>query len=185
MPKRLDLSGRVFGSLKVLECVGIDKHGFTQWRCSCLCGKETIVRGSSLAQNWTTSCGCVGSEAMANTGKRGINASYYRHGHTSSNGIPVVSPEYKTWKGMKQRCFNSTRADYVNHGGRGITVCDRWRDSFTAFLEDMGPRLAGLTIERIDNDGDYEPGNCCWDTRKAQRKNQRPRKRKCASVESV
>ena len=84
-----------------------------------------------------------------------------------------MSPTYVSWLAMKQRCYNPRRTGYENYGGRGITVCDRWKGSFVAFLEDMGERPEGLTLERKDNEGNYEPDNCEWATKSQQSKNQR------------
>jgi len=99
-----------------------------------------------------------------------------RHGHSPRGG--KLSPTYLTWQGMKGRCLRKTDSAYHRYGARGITVCARWRDSFEAFLDDMGERPEGLTIDRIDNDGHYEPGNCRWVTPKQQMTNQRPRRKR-------
>jgi len=97
----------------------------------------------------------------------------YKHGHSPRNGKP--SPTYTSWYAMKKRCQNPNCPAYKNYGSRGIKVCERWQD-FENFLSDMGERPEGLTLDRIDNDGDYEPGNCRWATRKEQNQNQRDRK---------
>ena len=94
-----------------------------------------------------------------------------RHGHCA-NGRP--SPTYTTWAHIVQRCTNPKNKAWKNYGGRGITVCDRWRDSFDAFVDDMGEKPAGLSIDRIDNERGYEPGNCRWATRAEQHANKRP-----------
>ena len=100
----------------------------------------------------------------------GESSPNYKHGHRSKYG--KTSPTYNSWRDMKTRCLNSNCPDYKNYGGRGIKVCERWMD-FTNFLADMGEKPEGLTLDRINNDGNYEPGNCRWATWKEQRRNQR------------
>lgn len=96
--------------------------------------------------------------------------SMVQHGHSTRDG---TSPEYNSWSSMRERCTNSKLPGFADYGGRGITVCDRWRHDFAAFLADMGPRPAGTTIDRINNDGNYEPGNCRWATQLQQARNSR------------
>lgn len=164
MSRYIEMAGRVCGSLSVLRLVGpVEKGKQARWLCLCECGKEHEVNGRDLRHGHTTSCGCKKAEkcAVANT----------THGMAGRHN---KAPEYRVWAEMIQRCENPTSNRYYSHGARGIKVCKRWRKSFVAFLEDMGRRPEkGLSLERRDNDGNYEPANCCWATKKQQQRNKR------------
>lgn len=130
----------------------------------CECGTKKTFRANDLRAGNTTSCGCRRMD--------GALSATLRHGG-AINGMHT--PIYKTWCHLRDRCFNKNNKSYPNYGGRGITVCERWlgRDGFIHFAKDMGPRPVGTTIDRKNNDGNYEPSNCRWATKVQQMNNMR------------
>ncbi len=162
MPKFVDLAGEKFGRLIAVRRTGTSKSGYALWLCICDCGKTIVVRGNNLTSSNTKSCGCFQKDRTVE-----INTT---HGHGKKGQRPKI---YKSWHKMIQRCINPNHKAYHNYGGRGITVCKRWR-KFENFLEDMGEHPGKeYSIDRIDNNGNYCKSNCRWVTRKEQNRNKR------------
>jgi hypothetical protein len=158
MSPSIDLCGKRFGRLVVVEKTAKRIHSYVVWKCLCDCGNESFVKTGDLNSGNTKSCGCLSAVV---TGQR-----------SRTHGMSL-SGEYTSWSGMKYRCLNPDCKHYEYYGGRGITVDPRWL-SFDNFYADMGPKPSRRhTLERVDTNGPYAPGNCIWATRKQQSHNLR------------
>jgi len=160
MGKIKDLGGMTFGLLVAVEMVGLDKHKKAKWRCVCECGSESVVTGADLLSGKTKSCKCRRNELNRNRPRT--------HGLSRHKLFPI-------WANMRQRCQDPNSGNYYRYGGRGISVCAQWDNSFLAFYDfciENGWK-EGLQIDRIDNNGDYAPDNFRWTDQKSQVRNRR------------
>jgi hypothetical protein len=157
MPAAIDMVGQVVGRWTVIARGANYKNGDARWVCRCECGTERLIQGWMLRGRTTGGCVRCGNDAKST------------HGHTKGGR---ATPMYMTWVGMIARCTNAHHVKYHLYGGRGISVCARWLHSFSAFVEDMGTKPSEChSLDRINGDGDYEPGNCRWATLEQQNQN--------------
>ena len=160
--RHTDLTNKRFGRLFVVGLSHVtDGKKRAYWQTWCDCGAEKNIRADHLTSGVVQSCGCMRKERAA----AASTLACLTHGMTGT-------PTYRSWAMMKVRCLNKENHKFPDYGGRGIRICERWH-SFDAFLADMGPRPPGTSLDRIDVNGNYEPGNCRWADAKTQRANRR------------
>ncbi len=160
MTRMVDIAGEVFGLLTVVRSTRSRRHKQIVWECKCECGRKHLVVGRDLRSGHTKSCGCQSRSMQV--------AAITVHGSASRGQMGL---EYRIWIEMKQRCYNPKNSRYATYGGRGISVCSRWLHSYPNFIADMGPKPDSYSIDRKNNDGNYEPSNCRWVPRKEQSRN--------------
>lgn len=157
--RKFDLTGKRFGRLKVIKDVGKSKDRNIIWECLCDCGKIKNIKGNNLMQGRTKSCGCLNKEITSN--------------RSTTHGLSQKEPLYCVWRSMRDRCYNKNNSSYNRYGGRGIIVCDEWKNNVELFYNWMVSNgyKKGLTIDRIDNNGNYEPNNCRVISKQQQNRN--------------
>lgn len=160
MPKRVDLTGKIFGKLTVIELAEI-KGKHTKWNCRCSCGGRRTCYGTNLVRGLSESCGCI----LKETNRERLTT----HGHCKGKETST----YNIWLSMKARTVNKKCEAFVRYGGSKILMCDEWLNSFEAFLHDMGERPEGMSLDRIDNSKGYYKDNCRWATPIEQANNKR------------
>lgn len=160
--KFVDMEGQKFYRLTIVRQADKDAHGRVCWLCLCDCGRQIVVPIYRLKNDNTKSCGCFKTDNLVRRNTK--------HGYRTRD---ETTKEYMVWKAMKGRCANPKSKDYPNYGGRSIRVCDRWRNSFINFLEDMGECPLGYSLDRVNNNKGYSENNCRWATREEQANNKR------------
>ena len=159
--KTLDLLNQKFGRSSIVARADNSATGQARWLCRCECGIEKVMDSILLRSGRSKSCGCLKRDML--------RKSDLKHGHAPLSG---VSPTYNSWSGMVARCTNPNHTTYRLYGGRGVRVCERWLN-FANFLEDMGDKPSGTSLDRIDTNGNYEHSNCRWTDAKEQARNKR------------
>ena len=174
-PKRYIHVGQIFAHWTVIAPGPNNKWSATQWQCQCDCGTVRVVSSRSLWTGNSKSCGCVKkSRDTLDRVNEILRQQRIRHGHRTHK---TRTPTYESWLSMRQRVRNPNHPGFENYGGRGVRICARW-DKFEHFLEDIGPRPSkNHSLDRLNTNGHYEPGNCRWATRSEQRRNRRPQQK--------
>lgn len=176
--RRVDISGQRFGRLCVTAMSYEDGQGIARYVCDC--GRAGSAAAYNLKSGNTTSCGCASAESRRSRGPAVADAAKRqkietgRHWNTTHGR--TLTKEYRSWRDAKKRCYSPQNKSYANYGGRGISMCDAWRESFDAFFADMGPCPLGMTLDRIDVHSDYSPKNCRWASIETQAQNKRTNK---------
>ena len=167
--------GDIFGRWVVTSFAQYDKKlQCNKWHCLCACGNKGVVPAGALRNGHSKSCGCLAKELRAKGTRRALTT----HGH-SFNGI--CTPTYISWRNMWRRCVDHKDDSFQYYGARGISVCARWND-FSNFLTDMGEKPKGVVLDRINNEGNYEPSNCRWTDYSTSNKNRRSWRKSFAST---